>query len=573
MVSRYVLHVILLGLVAWVSFANYDGAPRQLFYQAVDGEVYGPFPEGQIIQWCEAGYFPDDLPVSTSMSSPFTPLRTLLQAHMLGPPQMSGMNIFPMDNQRHAKSHSSSLSTSSNKLFKMMEWGNVKKNAAKLVPRKLKGMVRRSKYNDAELDALWGKKKKSKPSSSTPVGILPSTELRSVHSSTADTGELDEAASAAGWGSTPSPSDSSSPKAQLVADAGKERHYQDGGHEPDSDDDDDDDADVQLDTSDPAVHPDPLSKPAPSQPPQSPTQHTAPSKPNASSGPKASVLSPRDQQDAADLALLKRDGSTRTSFGFNTGAMQNRSPLTQYPPQQYSVRSLPNAHDAYRAWDLIDEERGKRASVWSTFKSIMSPGAHVTGFMAVLANILQTLLLIVELVAWSYLVLQLVSPNTVIFSDDFAVQAVDAMQRCLDYVQSLQWADELHFRLASLGSHLQALSATNLRTFMIRWFSDYERTSVSIVYLSSFLAGLMPAGNGSASSKHLAVLGVLLSWLQQRYHLLPVVVLSSSSAEALLSSALPLLHVLWNAMVLQWFAHGLSGLFFHRSSGNYPEDR
>lgn len=581
MVAHYVFHVILLGLVAWVSLANYGGAPRQLFYRAVDGEVYGPFPEGQIIQWCEAGYFPDDLPVSTSISSPFTPLRNLLHAQMVVQPQMSGFQSSPVDNHRPAKSYSSSLTTSSNKIFKMIEWGNVKKNAAKLVPTKLKGMVRRSKYNDAELDALWGKKKKSKTSSPIPARISSPTELHAGHSPRTEMperGELDEAATAAGWGSSPSMPES--PEAQLVADADvrKDRSYQsgfNGGHGADGDDDDDDD-DVQLDTTDPAVHPDPLSKPTLPQP-QSPS-HATPSKPNTSNGSKTAIPSSRDQQDAADLALLKRDSSSRTNglsspLGFNSGTTQNRSPLAQYPPQQYSVRSLPNAHDAYRAWEVIDEERGQRTSVWSTLKSIVNPGSHITGVIDAIGSVLQTLLLVVEMVAWSYLVLQLIAPNTVIASDDFAVQAVDTLQRGLEYVQSLQWTDELHYRLTSLGNHLRALSATSLRSFLIRWFSDYERTSVSIVYLSSFLAGWMQSGNGSASSKHLAVLGVLLSWLQQRYQLLPVVVLSSTSAEALLSSALPLLHVLWNAMMLQWFANGLGGLFFRKSWGNYPEDR
>lgn len=131
---------------------------RPLYYKATDGEVYGPFSEEQILQWVNAGYFQDDLPVSFGPDDDFIPLSVVLQG-------MQHTDIYETQftpgpgptipiNPAHEEPKQS--------IFKMMT--TMKKKASKLVPRQIKKMVRPSRYNDAELDALWSKKNRgSKP--------------------------------------------------------------------------------------------------------------------------------------------------------------------------------------------------------------------------------------------------------------------------------------------------------------------------------------------------------------------------------------------------------------------------
>lgn len=176
--------------------------PDYLFYQTTNGDIFGPFPYQQIMDWFYAGHFSDSLLVSQDPQIySFSPLRDFLlvfdpccpqdQKHLYDKHYLSQNGDHPrqssfLDKMKKSSSQlsnwitskaqqstssttvqntaahvSSLLHESSDLMRKAMEWSNMKRRASSLIPKKLKTLLplnTRSRYQDAHLDALWSKR-------------------------------------------------------------------------------------------------------------------------------------------------------------------------------------------------------------------------------------------------------------------------------------------------------------------------------------------------------------------------------------------------------------------------------
>lgn len=79
MIVRGSFLLLLLGLCLLVlgQPSSFFGS-HNLFYRGPDSIIYGPFPQEQVFQWYDAGYFDAALEVSYQEDQPFFPLRDLL---------------------------------------------------------------------------------------------------------------------------------------------------------------------------------------------------------------------------------------------------------------------------------------------------------------------------------------------------------------------------------------------------------------------------------------------------------------------------------------------------------------
>lgn len=185
----------------WRSDEIPEPAQPFLFYQIPDGSIFGPFPEQQVIDWYFAGYFTEHLLISPDPEQyPFSPLRDLLYyrsqplcAYQLPVSyraqhpsfltqlraktaalsnwiaQQRSPSSLATPNVQETASQLSSLVADSKEMVKkqLKDLSRLPKKATKLVPnhwKRLLPFTARSRYQDAQLDALWSRKNRRIPS-------------------------------------------------------------------------------------------------------------------------------------------------------------------------------------------------------------------------------------------------------------------------------------------------------------------------------------------------------------------------------------------------------------------------